>query len=74
MATQSQGMSPEVDELSCIPETQQSHQAGGIEVLVMAVEDLLEVSDTSCRGTEGQGQGQRQIKDQGRTRCNRREG
>ena len=37
--------SPEVDELSCVPETQQSQQAAGVEELVMGVEDPLEMSD-----------------------------
>ena len=35
--------SPEVDELSCVPETQ---QAAGVEELVVRVEDPLEMSDT----------------------------
>ena len=35
--------SPEVDELSCVPETQ---QAAGLEELVVGVEDPLETSDT----------------------------
>ena len=35
--------SPEVDELSCVPETQ---QAAGVEELVVGVEDPLEMSDT----------------------------
>ena len=35
--------SPEVDELSCEPETQ---QAAGVEELVVGVEDPLEMSDT----------------------------
>ena len=34
---------PEVDELSCVPETQ---QAAGVEELVVRVEDFLEMSDT----------------------------
>ena len=38
--------SPEVDELSCVPETQQSQQAAEVEELVMGVEDPLEMSDT----------------------------
>ena len=38
--------SPEVDELSCVPETQQSQQAAGVEELVVGVEDPLEMSDT----------------------------
>ena len=35
--------SPEVDELSCVPETQ---QAAGVKELVVGVEDPLEMSDT----------------------------
>ena len=35
--------SPEVDELSCVPETQ---QATGVEELVGGVEDPLQMSDT----------------------------
>ena len=35
--------SPEVDELSCVPETQ---QAAGVVELVVGVEDPLEMSDT----------------------------
>ena len=35
--------SPEVDELSCVPETQ---QAAGVEELVVGMEDPLEMSDT----------------------------
>ena len=38
--------SPEVDEFSCVPETQQSQQAAGVEELVVGVEDPLEMSDT----------------------------
>ena len=38
--------SPEVDELSCVPETQQSQQAAGMEELVVGLEDPLEMSDT----------------------------
>ena len=41
MATRAR--SPEVDELSCVPETQ---QAAGVEELVVGVEDPLEMSDT----------------------------
>ena len=38
--------SPKVDKLSCVPETQQSQQATGVEELVVGVEDPLEMSDT----------------------------
>ena len=38
--------SQEVDELSCVPEIQQSKQAAGVEDLVVGVEDPLEMSDT----------------------------
>ena len=38
--------SPEVDEMSCVPENQQSQQAAGVEELVVGVEDPLEMSDT----------------------------
>ena len=35
--------SPEVDELSCVPKTQQSQQAAGVKELVVGVEDPLEI-------------------------------
>ena len=35
-----------MDELSCVPETQQSQQAAGLEELVVGVEDPLVMSDT----------------------------
>ena len=38
--------SPEVDELSCVPETQQSQQAAGVEKLVVGVVDPVEMLDT----------------------------
>ena len=38
--------SPEVDELSCVPETRQSQQAAGVEELVVGVVDPVEMSDT----------------------------
>ena len=38
--------SPEVDELSCVPETQQSQQAAGVEESVVGVVDPVEISDT----------------------------
>ena len=41
--------SPEVDELSCVPETQQSQKAAEVEELVVGVEDPLEMSDTEQR-------------------------
>ena len=41
--TESLSTSPEEDELSCVPETQ---QAAGVEELVVGVEDLLEKLDT----------------------------
>ena len=43
--------SPEVDELSCVPKTQ---QAGGVQELVAGVEDPLERSDTGDIGLETQ--------------------
>ena len=46
MSTQAQPRSPEVDELSCIPETQQSQQVAAVEEFVVGVEDPLELSDT----------------------------
>ena len=39
----SRARSPEVDELSCVPETQ---QAAGMKKLVVGVEDPLEMSNT----------------------------
>ena len=38
--------SPEVDELNCVPEAQQSQQAAGVEELVVGLEDPLEMLDT----------------------------
>ena len=50
MSIHAQPRSPEVDDLSCIPETQQSQQAAGMEELVVRVEDSLEMSDTEQGG------------------------
>ena len=46
MSTKAEARSPEVDELSCIPETQQNQQAAGVEELVVGVKTspLLAVS------------------------------
>ena len=41
-----QARSPEVDELSGVPETQQSQQAAGVEELVVGVKDPLQMSDS----------------------------
>ena len=38
------GRNPEVNELSCVPETQQSQQAAGVEELVVGVVDPVEMS------------------------------
>ena len=46
MSTQVPTWSPEVDELTCVPETQQSQQAAGVEEAVVGVEDPLQMSDT----------------------------
>ena len=46
MSTQVQARSPEVDESTCVPETQQSQQAAGVEEVVVGVEDPLQMSDT----------------------------
>ena len=46
MSTQVQARSPEMDELTCVPETQQSQQAAGVEEVVVVVEDPLQMSDT----------------------------
>ena len=35
-----------MDELSCVPETQQSQQAAGVEELMVGVVDPVEMSDT----------------------------
>ena len=35
-----------MDELTCVPETQQSQQAAGVEEVVVGVEDPLQMSDT----------------------------
>ena len=42
MSTQVPARSPEVDELTCVPETQQSQQAAGVEEVV-GVEDPADV-------------------------------
>ena len=39
MFTQVQARSPELDKLTCVPETQQSQQAAGVEEVVVVVED-----------------------------------
>ena len=46
MSTQVQTRNPEMDALTCVPETQQSQQAAGLEEVVVGVEDPLEMSDT----------------------------
>ena len=40
MSTQAGPRSPEVDELSCVPETQQNQQAAGVQELVVGVDPL----------------------------------
>ena len=44
-STQVQGRSPELEELTCVPKSQQSQQAAGVEVVV-GVEGPLQMSDT----------------------------
>ena len=44
MATRARSL--ELDELSCVPETQQSHQANGSEEFMVGMEDPLEMPDT----------------------------
>ena len=46
MSTQAQARSPEMDELTCVPETQQSQQAAWVEEVVVGVEDPLQMLDT----------------------------
>ena len=46
MSTQVQARSQEMDELTCVPETQQSQLAAGVEEVVVGVEDPLQMSDT----------------------------
>ena len=46
MSTQVQARSPDMDDLTCVPETQQSQQAAGVEEVVVGVEDPLQMSDT----------------------------
>ena len=57
MSTQVQTRSPELDELTCVPETLQSQQAAGVEEVV-GVEDPLQKSDTeqSDKSTTREGQ------------------
>ena len=45
ISTQVQARSPELDELTCVSETQQSKQAAGVEEVVVGVEDPLQMSD-----------------------------
>ena len=49
MSTQVQARSPEIDELTCVPETQQSQQAAGVEELVVRVVDPVEMSQSRVR-------------------------
>ena len=77
MSTQDQARIPEVDELSCVPETEQSQQAAGVEEVVVGAISLNQghTGHTGCWGdTEGQGQRQGQVKDQGVATCIRRQG
>ena len=46
MSTQVQARSPDLDKLTCVPETQQSQQAAGVEEVMVREEDPLEMSDT----------------------------
>ena len=46
MSTQVQAQSPELDELTYVPETQQCLQVAGVEGVVVGVEDPLQMSDT----------------------------
>ena len=46
ISTQVQARNPEMDELTCVPETQQSQQAAGVEEVMVGVEDPLQMSDT----------------------------
>ena len=46
MFTQVQARSPEMDELTCVPETQQSQQAAGVAEVVVGFEDPLQMLDT----------------------------
>ena len=46
MSSQTWARSPEVDELSCVPETQQREQAAGVEELVLGVQDPRGMSYT----------------------------
>ena len=50
MSSQTRARSPEVDKLSCVPETQQSQEAAGVEELVVGVEDPLEMLETEQGG------------------------
>ena len=45
ISTQFQAKNPEMDELTCVPETQQCQQAAGVEEVVVGVEDPLQMSD-----------------------------
>ena len=46
MSTQVPAWSPEVDELTCVPETRQSQHAAGVEEVVVGAEDPLQMLDT----------------------------
>ena len=50
MSSQTRVRCPEVDELSCVPETQQSQEAAGVEELVVGVEDPLEIQNRVTLG------------------------
>ena len=56
MSTQVQARSPEMDELTCVTETQQTQLAVGVEEVVVGVDDPLQMSDTE-QGDIAQGQG-----------------
>ena len=43
MSSQARARSLEVDDVSCVPETQQSQLAAGVEELVVGVKDPLEM-------------------------------
>ena len=46
MSTLVQARNPELDKLTCVPETQHSQQAAGVEEVVVGMEDPLEMLDT----------------------------
>ena len=77
MSTQVQAQSPELGELTCVPETQQSYQTAGVEEVVVGVEDPLQMLDTEQGDIEPETQqdlDSSDVNDKAEAICIRREG